>query len=287
MKEPTTREKQARRLSQKSLRQQVCERFENDYGFDKGRRIIPAIADDLLALVGEYYGPSCGQQPNQIIYTAAHKDAKPTRGKTMAHTRQQAVRLTMIAPDDCNAYAQGAAVLCLQRFVRWLHEAEAQGALLTTADLSYLSGLSCVQVEARLRRHERDTGKLLPLRGTVHDASSKISHKARIVELYRAGHLPTEIARMTDHSLEAVEHYLRDFELVRELWPRYGVSQLSRLIQRGPKVVRQYVALLQQPPSEEEEVEVEVEGDTPVREPSVSPLSGSHEPAEETVSHPP
>jgi Protein of unknown function (DUF1670) len=279
MSKPTTQGKQARRLGQKGLQQQICERFENDYGFDKGRRVIPIIVADILSLVGEYYGPGCGQGPDQIVFTAVHKDAKLTRGKTMAHTRQQAVRLTMYTPDDCDAYAQGSAVLCTQRFVRWLDEAPAQGGLLTTADLAFLSGVSCGTVERLLRQHEQVTGKLVPLRGTVHDASGKISHKATIVALYRDGHLPTEIARMTDHSLEAVEHYLRDFELVRELWPRYDVPQLSRLIGRGPRVVRQYVALLQQQPAKEE-------GGTPVRKPSVSPLSGSHEPAEETVAQP-
>jgi len=276
MTEPTTRQKQARRLGQKGLRQQLCERFARDYGFHNGRRIIPIIVEDILALVADYYGPDRGQQPHQIVYTTAHHQAKLTRGQTLAQTRQQAVRLTIVAPEDCPAYARGAPVLRRTRFVRWLYEAQAQGGLLTTADLAFLSGLSCGSVERSLREHERSSGRLVPLRGTVHDASSKITHKAQIVQLYRSGRLPTEIARATDHSLEAVEHYLRDFELVRELSPRYTVEQIARLMQRGPRVVKQYLDLLPPPPPHGE-------GDTPVREPSASPLSGSHEPAEETV----
>ncbi len=276
MNAPSRREQEARRLSQKSLRQQLCERFEHDYGFDKGRRIIPTIVDDILSLVEQYYGADRGQRPDQIIFAAAHKDAQLTRGKTMAQTRQQAVRLTMIAPDDHEAYAQGATALRARRLVRWLYEAEAQGALLSSADLAYLSGVARATVDSHLRAYEHETGTLLPLRGTVHDASPKITHKAKIVQLYLGGHLPTEIARMTNHSLEAVEHYLRDFELVRELWPRYDVEQIARLMQRGQRVVDQYIEILRQQSSKEE-------GDTPVREPSVSPQSGSHEPAKETI----
>ena len=241
---------------------------------------VGSLVDDILALVNQYYAPDRAQQPHQIVYTTAHQEAKLIRGRTMAQTPQQAVNLTMITPEDCQAYAQGAPVLRRMRFVRWLYEAQAQGGLLTTADLAFLSGLSRALVENALREHERTTGRLLPLRGTVHDASSKLTHKARIVQLYLDGRLPTEIARATDHSVEAVEHYLCDFELVRELWPRYDVQRIARLTRRGPQVVKQYIQLLHHPPPHGE-------GDTPVREPSASPLSGSHEPAKETVPAPP
>ena len=241
---PTTAQKQARRLGEKGLYQQLCQAFEHDYGFDKGRRIIPTIVQDILDKVRDYYGPDRAQEPNQIVYTAAQASARLTRGKTMAHTAQQAVTLTMLAAEDCAAYRQGAPALLRHRLVRWLQEAVAQGALLTTADLALLSGVSAGTVERHIREHEHATGKLLPLRGTVHDASSKLTHKARIVALYLAGQLPPEIARATDHSLEAVEQYLRDFALVRELAPRYDAEGISRLIGRGARVVREYLALL-------------------------------------------
>ena len=241
---PTTAQKQARRLGEKGLYQRLCQAFEYDYGFDKGRRVIPVIVADIVEKVRDYYGPDRDQEPNQIVYTAAQASARITRGKTMAHTAQQAIRLTIVAPEDCVAYGQGAPVLVRQRLERWLHEAVAQGALLTTADLALLCGRSAATVAQLIRGYERDSGKLLPLRGTVHDASSKLTHKAQIVARYLAGQLPPEIARATDHSLEAVEHYLRDFALVRELAPRYDAEAISRLIGRGARVVREYLALL-------------------------------------------
>ena len=261
MSAPTTRHKQARRLGHKGLSERLCEAFEHEYGFEKGRLIIPVIVEDILDKVRNYYGPDRDQGPDQIVYTAAHAKARPTRGKTMAQTRQQAIRLTMIAPADCDAYAEGAPVLARQRVVRWLHEAKAQGALLTTADLALISGMSCGTVERHVRRHEADTGTLLPLRGTVHDSSSKLTHKAKIVKLYLAGQLPTEIARITDHSLEAVERYLRDFALVRELAPRYDAEAIGRLMQRGVRVVNQYLELLAANQSRAQEADQRKRGD--------------------------
>jgi Protein of unknown function (DUF1670) len=267
---PTTVQKQARRLAEKGLFQQLCHAFENDFGFDKGRSVVPVIVQEILDLVRDYWGPDRDQAPNQIVYTAARAQERLTRSKTMARTAQRAIRLTMVAPEDCEAYAQGAGVLLRKRLLRWLHEALAQGALLTTADLAFLCGLSHDRVERAIRECERETGKLLPLRGTVHDASSKLTHKAQIVRLYLAGNVAPEIARATDHSLEAVEHYLRDFELVRHLAPHCqdDAQRISHLTGRGARVVRQYLALLknlaQNPPAE-------------ARPPTATPDGGSRE----------
>ena len=249
MSAPTTVQKQARRLAEKGLYQQLCHAFENDFGFDKGRRVIPVIVNHILDLVRDYWGPEREQAPNQIVYTAASAAERLARGKTMARTAQRAIRLTMVAPEDCEAYAQGAGVLLRKRLVRWLHEALAQGALLTTADLAFLCGLGLGRVERAIRDCERETGTLLPLRGTVHDASSKLTHKAQIVALYLGGQLAPEIARATGHSLEAVERYLREFELVRRLAPHcdHDAQSISHLTGRGVRVVRQYLALLQEP----------------------------------------
>ena len=261
MPRPNERHRQAHRLSKKTLHSQLCYRFLNEYGFSNGAKIVLPIVDDILDLVAAHYGPD--RRPTEIIYTAAHKDATHTRGKTIQDTELQTVRLTMVAEGDCEQYALGSEHLCSSRLVRWLTEAFAQDALLTTADLAYLCGHSTSFVERLIRRHERATGKLAPLRGTVHDCSGKLTHKRQIVALYVAGNLPTEIARMTDHSLEAVERYLRDFELVRELSKSYDVDEISRMLQRGARVVKQYLALLEEGSQEE--------GDTPLREPSVSP----------------
>lgn len=273
---PTTAEKQARRLAQKGLYQQLCAAFENDYGYDKGRVIIPRIVQDILRKVRAHYEPDGGQSPSQIVYTTADAKERLTRGKTMAQTRQKAVVLTMLAPEDCAAYRRGAPVLMRQRLVRWLTEAKDQGALLTTADLALLCGVSRDLVERRIREHEAQTGTLLPLRGTVHDASSKVTHKARIVELSLSGKTPVEIARETEHSLEAVENYVRTFGLVRELADRYDVQSISRLLGRGERVVRQYLELLSPAGAREvcapqEACAPQEERDTPVGEPSASP----------------
>jgi hypothetical protein len=265
---------EARRLSEKSLRHLLCQRFLHQYGFSGGRMIVPVIVDDILRLVAAYYGDARG--PQQIVYTAADAQATLRGGRRIADTPLQPVHLTMIADHDTAKYAQGAVPLLTARLVRWTHEAYDQGALLTTADLAFLSGHSARTVERHLCRHELTTQSLLPLRGTIHDCSPKLTHKRLIVERYLAGELPTEIARQTHHSIEAVERYLRDFILVRAFADRFDAEQISHLVGRGIRVIQQYLELLN-------ETSPSAKRDTPVRRASVSPQSGSHEPAGETL----
>ncbi len=89
----------------------------------------------------------------------------------------------------------------------------------------------------------RETGRLLPTRGNVHDLSGAITHKRKIITLYLEGYLTPEIAQKTDHAKESVDRYIHDCHRVETLW-RNGItdldtmSQLSHLAQR---VVLQYI----------------------------------------------
>lgn len=241
---PTTRQKQARRLAHKGLEHQLLHAFLHSYGYRDGPLPAQRIVQDIMAKVEAYYGPDRDQALNQIVYTAADAQDRPTRGKTVAQTLQRAILLTMISPEDCQAYALGAPTLARRRILRWLQEAHAQGALLTTADLALLAGISTGTVERHIRQHEAETGVTLPLRGTVHDSSSKLTHKADIVEQQIQGKLPPEIARDTGHSLEAVERYLQDFALIRQLASDYDADGISALIGRGRHLVQQYLDII-------------------------------------------
>jgi hypothetical protein len=53
--------------------------------------------------------------------------------------------------------------------------------------------------------HFEQTGELLPTKGYVLDQGSKPTHKGIILRLYEQGVAPPDIARITGHSLEAVD----------------------------------------------------------------------------------
>ena len=244
MSRPPDQQQEAKRLAHKNLRSELCRRFLRDYGYQGGRAIVPTIVDDILRLVAAYETRREAQLPTQILYAAAHKNDKPTRGKTMADTALQPVLLTILASEDTDLYAQHPDQLLMHRLSRWTHEACQQQALLTSADLAFIAARSRKTIDTLIRQHEHATAKLLPLRGTIHDASPKLTHKTTIVRLYLQGLLPTEIARETGHCLEAVEHYLRHFEIVRTLAQHYDAETISRFLHCSTQLVNQYLHML-------------------------------------------
>ena len=68
---------------------------------------------------------------------------------------------------------------------------------------------SSSRVAELIRTYEAETGEIVPRRGTAHDMGRTLSHKKIICrKAYREGKPPHVIARETDHSPEAVDHYL-------------------------------------------------------------------------------
>ncbi len=78
-----------------------------------------------------------------------------------------------------------------------------------------------------LAAYERETNRVVPRRGIIHDAGSNVSHKRIIcLKRYVEGKSSDQIARETYHSIEAVDRYLGQFDRVR-----HGRSQRLSIIE--------------------------------------------------------
>jgi hypothetical protein len=259
MSKPLTKEqiqqKKLRRLKDKSLKQLLLHRFLNHYGYDKGAITAAAIVDDLLQLIDDYFlvtpaaeGDTLHLHEGQLTWMAVPIAERPRKYQSIAETKLQPVVLSFATPADIEHLAHGfdSKTLRKKRLTRWVDEAFDQGALLNQLDLSLLLGVCDAVVSQYVNEIQKDTGKLLPTRGNIHDLSGAITHKREIITLYLEGYLTPEIAMKTKHSNEAVDRYIRDYHRVEMLW-RHGItdldkmSQLSRLAKR---VIQQYIDLL-------------------------------------------
>lgn len=246
--------KRFRRLKSKSLHQVLTYRFLNHYGYDKGEITVKAIVDDILSLMENYFLLS--QKPDglqflnygYLTWMAVPVDEYPQRGKTIAATRLKPILLSFITDDDITHIARGydAKSLRKKKLLRWVDQAFDQGALLTQLDLAALLGCCDAVVSQYVQEIQKDTGKILPTRGNIHDLSGAITHKKEIITLYLEGYLTPEIATKTNHSKEAVDRYIKDFHRVKLLWENNirdpeKITQVARLSKR---VVQQYIDLL-------------------------------------------
>jgi hypothetical protein len=237
------------RIKGKSLKHIVLDRFLNQYGYDKGTVTASAIADDLLALIEQYYRfkDNSFLKAGQMVWHAVPVDEYPKKGKSMAQTRLKPVVLTMIADDDIEALKVPirAHEMKLRKIERWTLEAYDQGALLSQLDLAVLIGCAPPVASAWVREYQNIYNRPLPTRGNIQLIGGGQTHKRLIVALHLKGYLVPTICQKTNHSKEAVERYIRDFESVRLLSTKFDdVDIISRIIRLSPSVVKQYLDLL-------------------------------------------
>jgi hypothetical protein len=240
------------RLKGKSLKQVLLYRFLNQYGYDKGEVTAKAIVEDILSLIERYYVYSANSggihlSQGQLVWLAPPIDEFPKRGKTIPQTKMKPVILTFVSPEDVESIKGGfkSRELRLRRLERWTNEAYDQGALLTQLDLAILLNVCDSLIGEYMAEYHSLTGKLLPTRGNVQDMGGAISHKTEIISLYLQGYLTPAIAVKTNHSKEAVERYIRDYEVTKLLADKFDDPEKISLISRlSKKVVSQYLDLI-------------------------------------------
>ena len=132
------------------------------------------------------------------------------------------------------------------RVVRMCFEAYEQGGVLTVLDLSLILGVSQKVICGHIYAYEQETEQIVPIRATVHDIGSSVTHKAEVVRRFLRNESPDRVARATHHSQAAVDRYLSAYQRIRLLAQRFSKDQLPTLSGIAPSVVAEYLALIQE-----------------------------------------
>ena len=230
--------------------------LETAYRMVGSRRILQLLAEDIEALVTEFYPPTERVQRGHLIWTCTGDDGEKAQpGKPTESYKTKTVVLPLIEPEDIAAQLQrsgsGSGQTRQQarhrrQIKRLVEAAAAQGGLLTIAEVSMILGLSFEKVRQYVRAIEAETEKPLPLKGYKMDQGCRPTHKGEIIALYERGLEPPDIARETSHSLKSVDRYLKDYERVRLLLKQnLAVEEISAIIGRGQSVVKEYISQAQ------------------------------------------
>jgi predicted transcriptional regulator len=239
------------RWAKRSLKQQLLSKFINDYGYERGPVVAAAIVDDLLSLIEEVYSD---RLPPRHINWPAVPVRNGTKGKSPDIHQLVNVRLQMVTDqevallNDQKLLGQQAAKRTFNqhRFARWCQEAYDQGAVLTLFDFSLLSGLGEGQVGYLIRQYQQEHQTTLPLRGTVHDIGPAVSHKAEVVRRFLRGQSPADIARELNHTQQAVDTYIKDYEVTRKLVQKFPIKEIPALSRRSNSLVKEHIKLIRQ-----------------------------------------
>jgi hypothetical protein len=234
----------------RSLPALLVNKFLNEYGYDKGPVVAQAIVRDILGTIEECYDRRVG--PRQCIWLAVRVDCEKRR-KIQASDLIP-VRLTLITEEEIamledpelKSQLQATRKCRQRRLVRMYFEAYTQGGVLTVLDLSLILGVSQKVICGHIHAYEQETEQTVPIRATVHDIGSSVTHKAEVVRRFLRNESPDQIARATNHSQAAVDRYLLAYQRIRLLAQRFPKDQLPTLSGVAPSVVTEYLALIKE-----------------------------------------
>lgn len=229
--------------------------MEQNYGFLKSKRMLKLLAQDVQALVDQFYPKPDYLQPGWILFTGTKAEGrKAFPGQDASELTSVTIPWPLLTPDDLEWMSTKPETkherrkLSILRAIRLVEHGQAHPdgpVLLTVADLALLLGLTSVQASLLLKDAREQSGKPLLTKGYYFDQGMRPSHKDEIIGLYEKGHDEADIARISEHAQGSVGRYLRDYERVKELCKmNIPVEQFSRLLDMQPSVVNSYVELL-------------------------------------------
>lgn len=229
--------------------------MEQNYGFLKSKRMLTLMAQDVQALVEQFYPQPEYLQPGWMLLTGTKaQGSKAFPGQDTAALPTATIPWPLLTTDDLDwvtsqpdTRAQRRKLL-IQRAVRLIEHGQNHPdgpVLLTNADLSLLLGVTTAQVSVLLKDARRQTGKPLHTKGYYFDQGMHPTHKAEIIELYENGYDEADIARLSQHAQSSVGHYLRAYARVKDLCEaQLPLERFPRLLDMQPSVIKAYVELL-------------------------------------------
>jgi len=227
-----------------------------------GLNCSPFESKAILNCVYEVYQPffdnAASMKPGQILFevVAIENSAK----EKLSDCQMKTVILTLDAGGDDLSVREHEGVIGLRRhrLQRIATEAFQQGGLLTVEDIANRL-LNCGErTLTRDIKALKDKGIHLPLRSTIKDMGRTISHREMIVKHWLLGMEFSEIARKTNHSIEAIANYVEKFKRVIALAKdNHEIKTIAFLVKISVSLAQQYYDLYQNleiVPNREEEL---------------------------------
>ncbi|MCJ7808647.1 MAG: DUF1670 domain-containing protein, partial [Desulfobulbaceae bacterium] len=202
------------------------------------------IADELVTLF-ELLSPETSRlKPGQILWNALDKN---TRGDS-PNRKYVPVILTIVSEEDVQLLVEGALMskITENAIARMIREAYSQGGILSSRDLGLITLRHPTTTSSIRKRFEENHGCALPHTGALHDMGSAISHKSIIVrKVILEKKDPAAVAKETNHSQAAVDHYLKDYHRVKMLHNlNHDIEFINLATQIAKHVIIQYVDII-------------------------------------------
>ena len=218
--------------------------FEREFCGMFGPVVRENIAEALIDLFNSLCPESSRLKPGQLVWNCLDKRTRADSKRR----RYKPVILSLVTDDDVSLFERNQSMPTLRKNIiaRMITEAYCQGAVLSTRDLSLLlvsasPGLSHLRIQ-----YEKEHKTILPHTGVLHDMGTTLTHKRIIVYKHVVEKKdPTVVARETNHSQQAVDKYLKDFNRVKTLVnDKKDLNFIHHTTNIAKPVIRQYLEII-------------------------------------------
>ncbi|MDP3105046.1 MAG: DUF1670 domain-containing protein [Candidatus Methanoperedens sp.] len=114
--------------------------------------------------------------------------------------------------------------------------------------------LDLYQKYGEIREYQTENQVVLPYRGTIHDLGRAITHKKMIIGHFLKNVPTPDISRITDHTEEACDRYIKAYKNVRNLYGRMNQNEIARTLEMSESLVKEYVAIHEEYKKKEEKI---------------------------------
>ena len=232
--------------SGKGIQGAIKHLLEEQYAFVGGDRVQDMLIKDLIQIFQQYSRDPWNLEVGQTLWFAVHMDEKPGPGKTLSKMRVVPTILSITHEEDKQMRINGYSHQEIRRYrvARLLKEAYAQKGVLTQADVAELIGVSAGTIGKDIKAYQTEQGIILPYRGTIHDIGPSLTHKKVIVEKFLQGIPTPDISRITQHTEEACDRYIKAFKKVKMLLGKMKPHEIARITGMSERLVNEYIGLI-------------------------------------------
>ena len=220
--------------------------FKTEFDKSFGPNVRSFIADELIKIFKENNRDTNSLKPGQVLWNAVHKNTR----SDSHNMKLVPVILTLVSDDDISKLENGLKVSEHKQNViaRILEEAYSQEALLSMRDVSLLLVMSDSSATHSRKKYEAKHDVNLPHPGNLQDMGSCLTHKYQIIyKCVVEKKDPLIAAKETNHTIMAVDRYLKDFNRVKTLYLDNKDEDYIHLVTKlSLNLIAQYVNIINQ-----------------------------------------
>jgi hypothetical protein len=204
------------------------------------------VADELIRIFEENAPQKDRLKHGQMLWNALDKN---TRADSK-NRKYKTVVISIATDEDIQLYEQNKSIKEIRKQViaRIIKQAYEQGGILSTRDISLILSTKDTTASQTRIAYENENQTVLPHTGVMHDMGSTTTHKNIIVYKHVVEKKSTNIvARETNHTQRAVDHYISDYNRVKVLIEDNKNLEFIHMATKIAKpVIKQYQTIFNQ-----------------------------------------